>query len=639
MPEHKSTKSDSKLLANENFVSSTLRVLTLTGVVGGIWYMGYAQKSFSWLIIPVLAYVWNDKINSERFHKTMLGQELAKNEKRLILARMDELPSWVNFPDVERVEWLNRILDQLWPHVGEFVEKMLKTTVESAVRENLPNSLKSFKFTKTDLGDIPPHISGIKVYHKRRPGELYMDLELNYSSDIIIKFSIKGINAGIKDFRLSGTIRIVLKPLINRVPLVGGALIFFLNNPDIDFELTNLGNALDIPGLRNILRSAIAENVSNLMVLPNRLPITIANNLDLRRLRFPRPQGVVRVVIKGAKYLEGKDISLFGKKTSDPYATVTLGVQTFKTKYINKTLNPEWNEAFELIVDSADGQLLFFHVLDNDKAGKNESLGKVSMDLTTIIEEGTRDDILPLENVKSGQIILHLDWFWLSPYISELEKNLKVVQSVDSKQSTAILMVFLYSARSLPMVTGEPSNKYSPKHLMCTNQKRLRLPSPKTILSLGQQVKESYVKEGTTEPCWEQGFRFMVTDPNHQNLNLEVVDTKTKKRMGESSIKLKEMLSSPDMIKDHQKFAIKSSDPESCFMLRLCLRILTQSEDKTDWYNEEKFVDFEKEPGASAVDMVKEVEHVASEPSSSVHSEISEKPEWVLAEEKVSCYT
>ena len=607
MPVKKPTTRDAKLLAKENLVKTTLRVFTLTGAVAGIWYMGYSHRSFSWLIIPLVVYVWNDKINAQTDHKTTLGEELAKNEKRLSLALMDELPSWVNFPDVERVEWVNRILDQLWPHIGEFVETLLKTTVESAVSEKLPESLRSFRFTEVDLGDIPPRISGVKVYHQRRPGEICMDLELNYTGNINITVSIKDIEAGITDFKISGTIRLVLKPLINKVPLVGGAQICFLNNPEIDFDLTHLGNVLDVPGLRNIMKSAIVDIVANVMVLPNSFPITIVDRLDRfdrSRIRLPRPQGVVRVVVIRAWGLEGKDISILGKKTSDPYVTVTLGAQSFKTKHVNKTLNPEWNEAFDLIVDSTDDQLLFFHVFDYDKTGKNDSIGKVSMGLTTLVEEGTRDCILDLENAKSGKIILHLDWFWLSPDTSELERILKIVETAGSKQSTAVLMVFLYSARSLPMVTGEP-NKITRRN------KIPKLPSPKTILSVGQQMKESSTKEETTEPRWEQGFRFTVTNPNHQYLNLDVVDTKTKKYIGELSIKLKELLSSPEMTKD-QKFMMKSSEPGSCFMLRLCLRILTPSKDNADCCNEDKTVDFGTESDASAVGTAKKEESVPS---------------------------
>ena len=35
--------------------------------------------------------------------------------KQQILARIQDLPNWVLFPDFERSEWFNQILSQLWP--------------------------------------------------------------------------------------------------------------------------------------------------------------------------------------------------------------------------------------------------------------------------------------------------------------------------------------------------------------------------------------------------------------------------------------------------------------------------------------------------------------------------------------------
>lgn len=45
-------------------------------------------------------------------------------------------------------------------------------------------------------------------------------------------------------------IRVVMKPLISTIPLVGGLQVFFLNNPDIDFNLIGIADVLDMPGLR-----------------------------------------------------------------------------------------------------------------------------------------------------------------------------------------------------------------------------------------------------------------------------------------------------------------------------------------------------------------------------------------------------
>lgn len=44
--------------------------------------------------------------------------------------------------------------------------------------------------------------------------------------------------------------RIVMKPMLNVIPLVGGIQIFFLNNPSIDFNLVGAVDVLDFPGFK-----------------------------------------------------------------------------------------------------------------------------------------------------------------------------------------------------------------------------------------------------------------------------------------------------------------------------------------------------------------------------------------------------
>lgn len=102
-----------------------------------------------------------------------------------------------------------------------------------------------------------------------------MDLDLFYAGDCDINFSLGGFRGGIKDFQIHGTVRVVMKPLIPNPPLVGGLQIFFLNNPNIDFNLVGVIDLLDMPGLSDILRRIIIEQVAAMMVLPNKLPIIL----------------------------------------------------------------------------------------------------------------------------------------------------------------------------------------------------------------------------------------------------------------------------------------------------------------------------------------------------------------------------
>lgn len=92
-------------------VSSLITSLALkTAAVGLIWSWGYLNLSPGWLVAPICLAVWKseNRRNNELKRLTAQASVMAK-EKQIIINRMDELPSWVYFPDFDRAEWLNRV--------------------------------------------------------------------------------------------------------------------------------------------------------------------------------------------------------------------------------------------------------------------------------------------------------------------------------------------------------------------------------------------------------------------------------------------------------------------------------------------------------------------------------------------------
>lgn len=79
-------------------------------VVGAVYLVGYMGWSVAWLITPVVFAVtreyWRKSANLRR---SIAKASAVANEKDVILARIDDLPAWVYFPDVERCEWINRV--------------------------------------------------------------------------------------------------------------------------------------------------------------------------------------------------------------------------------------------------------------------------------------------------------------------------------------------------------------------------------------------------------------------------------------------------------------------------------------------------------------------------------------------------
>jgi hypothetical protein len=83
----------------------------------------------------------------------MLNQ-INHNEEQYIKARLDELPSWVFFPDIERAEWVNRIIKQAWPYANKYLDKAIFHDVMIPMIRGTSPILADFSFEKLDLGEI-----------------------------------------------------------------------------------------------------------------------------------------------------------------------------------------------------------------------------------------------------------------------------------------------------------------------------------------------------------------------------------------------------------------------------------------------------------------------------------------------------
>jgi Ca2+-dependent lipid-binding protein len=82
--------------------------------------------------------------------------------------------------------------------------------------------------------------------------------------------------------------------------------------------------------------------------------------------------------------LENKDVSIIMKDKSDPYCELQLGSQLFKTRTISNNLDPNFDEFFEAVVDQVSAQKLRLCVFDQDTAGADEELGRLSVPLSHV---------------------------------------------------------------------------------------------------------------------------------------------------------------------------------------------------------------------------------------------------------------
>nr|XP_014341078.1 PREDICTED: extended synaptotagmin-3-like [Latimeria chalumnae] len=199
-----------------------------------VYLAGYLGLSLSWVLLGLFLWMsWRRKRKGKQGRLTN-ALELLEDEKVTIAKQISqqELPPWVTFPDIERVEWINKILLQAWPYFGMYMEKIFRDSIEPAIRgSNL--HLKGFTFTKVNLGEKALRITGVKAYTKevdRR--QVILDFQLSYAGDCEVNVEVKKLcKAGVKGIQLHGTLRVILEPLIRDMPLVGAVTMFFIRRP------------------------------------------------------------------------------------------------------------------------------------------------------------------------------------------------------------------------------------------------------------------------------------------------------------------------------------------------------------------------------------------------------------------------
>ncbi|XP_073346862.1 extended synaptotagmin-2-like isoform X2 [Pagrus major] len=539
-------------------------------IIFPIYILGYFEFSFSWVLIGLAMLFYWRKNYGGRDYRINRALAFLEHEEKVVRQSVPtaELPPWVHYPDVERVEWLNKTVKQMWPFICQFVDKLFRETIEPAVKGANPH-LSSFCFTKIDMGDKPLRVNGVKVYTENvDKRQVIMDLQISFVGNTEIDVDIKKYycRAGIKSIQLHGTMRVVMEPLLGDMPLVGALSVFFLKKPLLDINWTGLTNMLDIPGVNGLCDNIIQDIIYSFLVLPNRLTIPLVGEAQLAQLRFPMPKGILRIHFIEAQDLLGKDKFLGGliKGKSDPYGVVQVGTQLFQSKVVHETVHPKWNEVYEALVYDHSGQNLEIELFDED-TDKDDFLGSLLIDLAELQKEQKVDEWFVLEDVATGKLHLKLEWLSLLPTPEKLDQALMSIKADRSQAndglSSALLVVFLDSARNLP-----------------SGKKVTSDPSPLVQFTVGHKSYESKTRYKTNEPVWEEAFTFLIHNPRSQELEVEVKDEKHECSLGTLTLPLSRLLEAEDMTLN-QRFTMKNSGPSCTLKMKMALRVLCLDKD------------------------------------------------------------
>ena len=164
-------------------------------------------------------------------------------------------------------------------------------------------------------------------------------------------------------------------------------------NPD-DVELNNRKNSGQ--GGARTLRDELGRQKSGMFPSVNEDDIVPIGNVHLE---LTQAQNLIKA-------------DMIGK--SDPYAVVSYGDESVRTKTVKNDLNPKWDFETDIPVDPNGPRNINIQVFDDDKLGKDKPLGSADIDLPTLINNANlKDAWIPLDGVKNGHIQVSADF---TPY-------------------------------------------------------------------------------------------------------------------------------------------------------------------------------------------------------------------------------
>lgn len=92
--------------------SYLIPVIASATLMFSCWCIGHYELSFLWIILFTILYVFKTHMWIRKEQNRLRIRNVIIRERDVIMAqfgKLDDLPAWVQFPDIERIEWVNKV--------------------------------------------------------------------------------------------------------------------------------------------------------------------------------------------------------------------------------------------------------------------------------------------------------------------------------------------------------------------------------------------------------------------------------------------------------------------------------------------------------------------------------------------------
>ncbi|KAL0027376.1 hypothetical protein WJX79_006298 [Trebouxia sp. C0005] len=439
-----------------------------------------------------------------------------------------DLPSWVNFPDYERVGWVNSIISQLWPHVSMAATGIVGDQLNPQLAMNKPKWISDIHLHNFNLGDEPPSISGVKVYKAE-----------DVSGEVIIELDV--------------TVRLSLKPLMGRIPVVGAVRVSFVEQPHFNYALTVYGGDISfLPGLEVFINSFIKDIGLKPFVLPEGLTVPLTPG---RVDGLVVPAGMVYVRLIEATHVPRLD----WYTRPSPYVKLFVRDKRPRASKVTQGSHPKWEQDFELLVHEPEHQHLTAVLLEHHALDKDDEVGRVSIPIDQLAVGEMQDlwldlgppgtdeqsSLLSLSAVRHGvrnisnvaetaatlgfapkhkQCQIHLQVTFHKVVEAEVEAASRGATADEVAHLTGqpenSRLVTLLKGGALSVTINKGTAKRRPGTAASSSQPDL---ANQVKVRIGDEEKGTAAAEGQEEPGWSEVLEFAVSGDMASNEDEEIV--------------------------------------------------------------------------------------------------------------------
>ncbi|EKG02811.1 calcium-dependent lipid binding protein, putative,synaptotagmin, putative [Trypanosoma cruzi] len=394
---------------------------------------------------------------------------LLQNTEDLKSILGQDLPEWLKYPNVNRVQWINTLISGMWSCIASATETSIRQFVGPLMEANKPSFIYEIVLKECFMGTNPVVVHGIQHFPSEDNTSV-IDLTLSWDSDMDVNLQIKmpgpDMHIHVRRFEMNMQVRFILSPHIPQWPCFGAISLSIMKIWVLNFDIVAAGISLDVvPAVGEFIDQFIRKTLIGMLQHPKRITIPMVRGYTVTASREDSALGSLRVRLLRIEEWHQRYVSS-REKTPFYVKLIMIGNDEKNKKRLKssiyKGLSSELDDVFSFVLYDTNGTLRFW--LYFDVPGTDPCVGECEVPVQILMDSKQTEHSCLL--VKSS--------------VTNLEPRAKLI----------ILSEFLsYTCRSRTESTAAPSHApsrsvseaFMRKQEMC--ERPLDLPSLRSTAS------------------------------------------------------------------------------------------------------------------------------------------------------------